>query len=148
MVRRRSRQGIRVQLGWLATALNDADVVSEGCVMSDSDGDAYFGSTNMRCILPPDLPSLSRHTQRAVSAAQWVAIVLADPHARLQLIRIAHRELCSRAGAVIGPMQAEIEARAERIADDWVMVVDIDASARVYAKCDPALDTRADVRGQ
>lgn len=148
MVRRRSRQGIRVQLGWLASSLGAADIVSEGCVMDDPDGLAYFGSTNIRCLLPRELPVLSTRDRAPVTPAQWVAIVLSDPHARLLLIRVAHRELTSRAGAGTGPMHAEIEGKVERVSGDQVMVFNIDASARVYAKSDPALDTRADVGGQ
>ncbi len=148
MVRRRSRQGIRVQLGWLASALGTADIVSEGCVMNDPDGLAYFGSTNIRCLLPHELPVLSTGHRAPVTPEQWVAIVLSDPHARLQLIRVAHRELTSRAGAGTGPMQAEMEGHVEQVSGDQIMVFNIDASARVYAKCDPALDTHADVRGQ
>jgi hypothetical protein len=148
VVRQRCRRGIRVQLGWFAGQLQQADVVSEGCVINDRDGLAYYGSTSIHCALTDPTPALTSLDGEPLTGEQFVAIVLADPHARLHLLRVAHRELVARAGAVIGPMQAEIDGHVATIGDALNMVFDIDASARVYGNCHPTLDTHADVRGQ
>jgi hypothetical protein len=84
-----------------------ADVVSEGRTEAEDGGLVYYGSTSvllLRCSAGGALPDLE--------VDQLAAVIRRDPHVRLRVLRIAHREATARAGGPIGTLRAEIDVSA------------------------------------
>jgi hypothetical protein len=107
LVARRSVELLAATEGRFRALLEAADVVSEGRTEAEGDALVYYGSTSVLLLrrsagggLPdPDLGMLA-------------AVVRADPHVRLRVLRIAHREATARAGGPIDTLRAEIDVRA------------------------------------
>lgn len=81
-----------------------ADVVSEGRTEIEGGRLVYYGSTSVLLL------------QRSAGGTlpdgdiQTLAALLArDPHVRLRVLRIAHREATARAGGPLGTVRAEID---------------------------------------
>jgi hypothetical protein len=84
-----------------------ADVVSEGRTDPDGDRLVYYGSTSvllLRRSAGGELPDLE--------VDRLAALVRADPHVRLRVLRIARREAAARAGGPLGTLHAEIDVGA------------------------------------
>jgi hypothetical protein len=81
-----------------------ADVVSEGRTRPEGERLVYYGSTSVLLLaraaggeLPDD------------EVASFAALLRADPHVRLRVLRIARREAAARAGGPLGTLRAEID---------------------------------------
>ncbi len=98
VVTRRTLELVAVREGWWSSALEDADIVSEGDVVMEEGVRVYYGSTSLRTVID----------ETAQDAAALSRVVIADPHARLRLLRLAYREAVVRAGAPIDVMHAEM----------------------------------------
>ena len=124
VVSRRSLELVAVREGWWSSLFEHADVVSEGAVQADPSGPVYYGSTSLRCALSVE-DGFDDHATCA-PLPQWL---LANPHARLRLLRLAHREAASRAAAALDVLQAEMRVRL--LTDDGrpVLAIDLDVSA-------------------
>lgn len=99
-----------------------ASVISEGDARNDDGALTYYGTTSLL------FPRAS--AGGLVPDADDAALAFAlrnDPHARLQIVRVAHREASSRAGAEIGPVRAELSVA---IGPRGVMV-SVDVMARI-----------------
>lgn len=120
---RRRLELTALRRGWLSSVLDHADVVSEGAPSADG---SYYGSTSVRVRVTPEL---------GVPAAELVQLFVHDAHARLLLLRIAHREAAVRARGQLGVMQVEIACRLV----DAALSVDMDVSAPLLS---PANRTR------
>jgi hypothetical protein len=84
-----------------------ADVVSEGRTEIEDGRLVYYGSTSvllLRCSEGGALPD--------VDVSMLAALLRRDPHVRLRVLRIAHREATARAGAPLGTLRAEIDVGA------------------------------------
>lgn len=80
-----------------------ADVMSEGAIRKEPDGEMYYGSTSIL------LPFSSRGGLVPDDQAEPVARLLTrDPHARLRATRIARLEAQVRSAAPIGRVRAEL----------------------------------------
>ena len=121
---RRTLDLLGLNEGWFASMVDDADVVSEGAIQVVDGVEGYFGSTSLRCriALDDDVP-------RDVGAL--AQLVVGDPHARLRLLRLAHREAVSRASSRLGVLTAEISVTnlGEEKGTHAVLAIDIDVSA-------------------
>jgi hypothetical protein len=87
--------------------LETADVVSEGRTDAEGGARVYYGSTSVLL--------LSRSAGGALpdrEVRQLAAVLRADPHVRLRVLRIAHREAAARAGGPIDTLRAEIDVGA------------------------------------
>ena len=93
---------------WLASA----DVVSEGSIRPEREGDVWFGSTSLR-VATGEVP---RADARVLSA---------DLHLRTRVLRIASREARLRAPGALGPIRCEI--RVEVV--DGGLRIDVDVQA-------------------
>ncbi len=83
--------------------LEAADVMSEGAIRKEPDGEMYYGSTSIL------LPFSSRGGLVPDDQAEPVARLLTrDPHARLRATRIARLEAQVRSAAPIGRVRAEL----------------------------------------
>ena len=102
---------LRVLDGWWAHVLGGADVVSEGEVVNEAEGMAYYGTTSVRFRPEPRPAQLERFAPEALAR-----LVLADPHARARLVRIVHREASSRAGRPLGVLRVELRTQAIDVA--------------------------------
>jgi hypothetical protein len=81
-----------------------ADVVSEGRVEAEGHRRVYYGSTSvllLRRSAGGDLPD--------AEIERLAALLRADPHVRLRVLRIARREAAARAGEPLGTLRAEID---------------------------------------
>jgi hypothetical protein len=96
LVRERQVRLLALVDGAVASLLARADVMSEGAIREEGAEARYYGSTDLRL-------DLSEDEQQAV-----VRLLGSDPHARLRVLRIAHREACSRASSPLGTLRAEI----------------------------------------
>jgi len=103
-----------------------ASVISEGGTTRDEDDPntpTYYGTTSL----------LFHHRSAGgvvpdVDDADLAFALKNDPHARLQIVRVAHREAWARAGSPLGPVRAEV---AVAITPRGVMVsVDVTAPVR------------------
>jgi hypothetical protein len=84
-----------------------ADVVSEGRTQPEGDRLVYYGSTSvllLRCSDGGELPD--------VDIDHLAALLRRDPHVRLHVLRIAHREATARAGGPLGTLRAEMDVGA------------------------------------
>lgn len=100
----------------------NADVMSEGKVREDADGAVYYGSTSLR------FPFISRGGAIPdEQAAELLALLANDPHARVRAIRVACLEAQVRARSQLARVRAELlmhrDARGLRI--------DVEVEARV-----------------
>lgn len=124
MVSRRSLELVAVREGWWSNLFEHADVVSEGAVQLEAVGPVYYGSTSLRCALDPadgfDAP------ERTSPLPQWL---LANPHARVRLLRLAHREAASRAGGALDVLHAEMHVRLLHEGGHPTLAIDLDVSA-------------------
>lgn len=92
----------------------------------DEAGSTYFGTTTL--LFP--LSTQGTHLSPEDADDLKLAIEL-DPMARLSVLRIAHREACTRAGAPLDCVQAEI--RVEQVPRGVLVHVEV---------CAPALNQR------
>jgi hypothetical protein len=127
VVTRRALELVALRKGWWSSLLEEADIISEGQPMADGEVSVYYGSTSVRAAVDSD------------DVHELVQLVLHDPHARLRLLRLAHREAVSRAGASLNVMHAEIVARALVDGACDFLAIDIDVSAALAVD-----ETRAD----
>lgn len=101
--------------------IDEASVVSEGAV---HEGSRYYGSSYIRI------------EARDVDAGALVKLVDVDPHLRLRMLRVAHREAVARAAGALGTMRASIAIRRS----DRGVSVAIDVEADVAGRLDDRLD--------
>lgn len=125
VVSRRNLELLVVRDGWWSRMLERADLVSEGAVVEEEGRRVYYGSTSLHV-------QVERATLEALpkpSVEQLGVVVLADPHARLRLLRLARREAAFRAGATLDVLSAELRAEvAVRGAETWLAIaIDVDA---------------------
>jgi hypothetical protein len=117
---RRQTEMISALGGRVLELFDAASVVSEGGMRDNEGVPFYYGSTSLLFarrsaggILPDaadaDLAFALRH----------------DPHARLLIVRVAHREAWARAGSALGPMRAEVSV--EITARGVIVSVDVEA---------------------
>jgi hypothetical protein len=93
-----------VESGPLGDLVETADVVSEGRTEAEAGALVYYGSTSVLLLrrgAGGGLPDLE------ISAL--AALLRRDPHVRLRVLRIAHREATARAGGPLGTVRAEID---------------------------------------
>lgn len=133
----RSLDLIALRDGWWSGFLEVADVVSEGAIETLADGEAYYGSTSLRCSVDPAL--MPKHIP---GPGELATLLMSDPHARLRLLRLAHRHASRRAARSLGVLSAEMTARAmpspaatPDAGSLWLLAIDIDVSAEL-AKSD------------
>jgi len=133
VVSRRSLALIVLRDGWWSRLLERADLVSEGAVVDEEGRRVYYGSTSLHA-------QIERTTLEALphpSVEQLAMVVLADPHARLRLLRLAHREAASRADGTLDVLSAELRAEVVlRGGQPWLSI-SIDVGA-------PLVDAAAD----
>ncbi len=118
---------VALREGWVANLLDEADVVSEGSVVQELDGPAYYGTTSVHCAVTAE--AAASEASSALGAGQLTAVLLADPHARLRLIRLAHREAAVRAGGPLGVLQAELSGEVLRRGGELTIAIVVDVSA-------------------
>lgn len=88
--------------GRIAELIDAASIVSEGQPREDGGEVVYYGMTS---VLFPLRGAGGILPDTAVADLELA--LRYDPHVRLELVRIAHREAHSRAGADLGPLHAE-----------------------------------------
>jgi hypothetical protein len=84
-----------------------ADVMSEGSTRTEGDRLVYYGSTSvllLRRSAGGELPD--------VDVQGLTALLRVEPHVRLRVLRIAHREAAARAGGPLSTLHAEIDVAA------------------------------------
>ncbi len=111
----------------MSSALDGADVVSEGSVAEEPDGSVYYGTTSVHC--PVDTAALGDEPHAAMSLVDLAAVLLADPHTRLRLLRLGHREAAVRATGPLHVLNAEISAKALDRDGELLIAITIDVSA-------------------
>lgn len=97
--------------------LDDASIVSEGGL---HDGERYYGSTYVTV------------RDATLAPSSLASLVDADPHLRLRILRVAHREASARAAAPLETMRAEISIRST--ADGVEIAVDVEADVQRFAE--------------
>jgi len=120
---------VALREGWLASALDGADVVSEGGLQREPDGWVYYGTTSVHC--PVAAAETDAQGPDAVAPGELAALLLADPHARLRLLRLAQREAAVRAGDPLGVCHAELSAEVQRRPEGLIVAIVVDVSADV-----------------
>jgi hypothetical protein len=113
-----------VHPGWWSSALEQADVISEGGTVREPDGEVYYGTTSVHCLV---------EGVALDEAQQLSALVMSDPHARLRLLRLAHREATVRSGGALGVLQVEMRGDVERDGDRCRVTIAVDVSAALIA---------------
>jgi hypothetical protein len=106
LVARRTLHLAAVSAGRWQGLVEAADVVSEGRTVPEEERLVYYGSTSVLLLgrsaggeLPDaDVPALA-------------ALIRADPHVRLRVLRVARREAEARAGGALATLRAEIDVR-------------------------------------
>lgn len=104
LVRRRAVTLVVAEPGPFRDVVEGADVISEGRTEIESGRLVYYGSTSvllLRRSAGGDLPD--------VQIAALAALLRRDPHVRLRVLRIAHREATARAGGPLDTVRAEID---------------------------------------
>lgn len=96
--------------------LEAADVMSEGSLRLDGTESTWYGSTSLVVALPESNDELR---------AQLLTLASGDPHLRVRVLRMAHREAASRAPAPLGRTVCEVRA----IADPRGLRIDVDVQA-------------------
>jgi hypothetical protein len=104
LVRRRTIELAGLMQGRWREIVDGADVVSEGRAEVEGDRLVYYGSTSVLLLRRSNGGELPDG-----DVALLAALLKADPHARLHVLRIARREAVSRAGSPLGTMRAEID---------------------------------------
>jgi hypothetical protein len=107
VVRRQQRLLLSLLDGWWAHVLSHADVVSEGAVRAEPGGEVFYGTVSIRCRLDPLPTSLA-----TFAPPELARLVLADPHARVRIVRLVHREVASRAPSPLGVVRLQLESSA------------------------------------
>jgi hypothetical protein len=135
-VSRRTLELIGLREGWLSSALDGADIVSEGSVAEEPDGSVYYGTTSVHC--PVDRTALGEKpaismTSASMTSAELLAVMIADPHARLRLLRLAHREAVVRATGSLHVLNAEISAQALDREGELLIAIVIDVSGGIHS---------------
>lgn len=100
LVKRRRLDLLTVHQGPFRDIVDGADVVSEGRTEDDRGELWYYGFTSV--VLP-------RGRLPDVDVGALAEILRRDPHVRLRVLRIAHREAAARAGGTLGTLRAEID---------------------------------------
>lgn len=118
---------VALRPAWFRLLLAQSDIASEGAIENGT----YFGSTNIRCPLERLAVAALPETMR--SAPHLTALVLADGHARVGLLRLARREAMRRAACELDVLHADLTARTIN-ADDYngravFLSIEIDVSA-------------------
>lgn len=120
ILKRRSTELIAALGGRILELVEGASVLSEGQARREGSGLVYYGTTSLL---------FSRKSQGGNlpdgEAADLMIALENDPHARLQLVRIAHREASSRASGQLGPVHAEL--RVENTTRGVMVLVDVAA---------------------
>jgi hypothetical protein len=115
--------------GWWAAMVERADVISEGAVEHTPDGRrVYYGTTSLRCVIDDEMIGA---TPAADDPALLARVIVADPHARLRVLRLAHREAVARADSSLDVLHAEIAARALEEPPALLLSIDVDVSAEL-----------------
>ncbi len=132
ILRRRDVQLLKVEEGWLANVLGNADVISEGSTVDEEGGAVYYGSTSIRCRL--DVRATAAAAEEQLEPEAFAHAIVFDPHTRLRLVRLAHREAVVRAGGPLNVMYAEMSARVlsaevSKAGTEIQLAFDIDLSA-------------------
>jgi len=118
---------VAVREGWFVSALDEADVVSEGSVVQEPDGAAYYGTTSVHCSVAAEAAASDEAS--AVAPGELAAVLLADPHARLRLLRLAHREAAVRASGPLGVLHAEMSGEVLNRCGELTIAIVVDVSA-------------------
>lgn len=104
LVQRRNVELILAPAGPIRDLVEVADVVSEGRAQPEDGELVYYGSTSVLLLRRTD-----GGTVPDGDVAALASLLRADPHLRLRVLRIAHREASARAGAPLGTVRAEID---------------------------------------
>lgn len=121
LIRRRA-EVIATQSGRLLEILDAASVMSEGATRDDEGEAVYYGTTSLLFVLRSAGGTLPDE-----QGADLAFAIEHDPHARLLVMRVAHRETVARAGSNLGPLSAELHVKPTRRG----VLVSIDVVARV-----------------
>jgi len=124
LVMRRTVELLSLSVGRLREIVDAADVVSEGCTRSEGDRLVYYGSTSVLL-----LKRSAGGPVPDVDVDSLIALLRCEPHVRLRVLRIAHREAASRAGGPLGMLEAEIDVAAN--ARGVALLVDVVARLAV-----------------
>ena len=106
--------------------LERADVMSEGGVVAEPTGRVYYGTTSVRCRAESRPDAL-----RQLEPAALARLLLADPHARLRLVRLVHREVAARALGPLGVVRVDL--RSSAVGDEGSEHLFLEVSADVAA---------------
>ncbi|MEM1031839.1 MAG: hypothetical protein AAF928_02075 [Myxococcota bacterium] len=131
-IARRTVELVALREGWWSALFARADIVSEGAVVAEPGGRrVYYGSTSLHVGIPAaDVEMLGATAGATAAPGNVTPLVLADPHARLRLVRLARNEAAARAGASLATMSAEVAAEvALRAGRPWILVaIDVGAA--------------------
>jgi hypothetical protein len=125
-VLRRRLELVSIRDGWWSAVIERADVVSEGGSVCEAGAMVYYGSSSLRCVL--DAAAIAG-ADTSEAAEQLLTALLSDAHARLRILRLAHREAVVRAGGPIHALHAEIRGRVMHEGERMVLAIDVDVSA-------------------
>lgn len=93
-----------------------ADVMSEGSSRLEASGATWYGSTSLVFALPESSD---------VDRAKLLTLASGDPHLRVRVLRLAHREAAARAPAPLGRVVCELRASS----DPRGLRIDVDVQA-------------------
>lgn len=96
--------------------VESADVLSEGSPRLEATGSTWYGSTSLVVALPET---------SADDRAHILMLASGDPHLRVRVLRLAHREASARAPAPLGRVVCEVRA----VADPRGLRIDVDVQA-------------------
>jgi hypothetical protein len=124
VLQRRRAELVAALGGRILELVSAASIMSEGQARTEESGQVYYGTTTLLFtfasaggILPDE------------AAADPALAFENDPHARLQMLRIAHREASARA-AQLGVIQAEIRVEIKKRG----VMVSIDVAAPIQRR--------------
>lgn len=120
ILRRRPTELVAALGGRVLELIEAASVMSEGETRREAGDHVYYGTTSL-LFSPKSLGGVLPDA----SATDLAFAFENDPHARLHIVRIAHREASSRAIGSLGPVQAEL--RVEVTAKGVMVLVDVEA---------------------
>jgi hypothetical protein len=107
LLRRRNVTLVLADAGPMRDIVEGADVVSEGEVRIEAGAPWYYGSTSVLLLRTSAGGALPDAEIEALAA-----VLRSDPHARLRVLRIAHREATARSGGTLDTLRAEIDVSA------------------------------------
>lgn len=107
LVQRRHVELVAAQPGRWGAIIEAADVVSEGRTEDEGDARVYYGSTSVLL-----LQSSAGGSLPDLDVGVLTEILRRDPHVRLRVLRIAHREAQARAGGQLATLHADIDVGA------------------------------------